>query len=348
MIYSSYSTTVKRRKFLEGLAGGAIGVIVLHTMSDQFNKTSTLNSIVPIPSQNNQKKEKVQKHPEQKNNPQGFRFTEADLWVDEPVQKSLVWRLVGAAEGCVDINGNTTPNYDGHTDPGNGVHNRGAFSYQFGNADNLSPHEADKRQYGKLKAFYHQLIKPKIASDNLSDAEVYNAIDVVNQAPLCIGYCSSGCSGDGNGGSFGYSRGNYFDRLKEAKSKGLKGDEAILEARTKAFINPDTGSYDTTFVSEYWLRTDQKRRMTMMTQALDKWLAGVRPTSFQPVSYRPALDQNPYRFEAQLRSVTRLPLTEQKIKAVLWTQGRLDAAAGATPSMDDNVYLEGYKSFKRS
>lgn len=205
------------------------------------------------------------------------RVYEDMLW-KQPVQKSLIWRLIGAAEGCVSADGQPTGNYNGHVDPGNGVWNRGAFSYQFGNGENLTPQQADDRQAAKIKTFYDKLIVKY--ADKYDFRVIINALDLVNQAPLTVGRVS-GANADGNGsGSVIESAGGFFQRYDEAIAAGKKGYDAVLNARVESFKNPQTGNYDTTFVSVYWLTKDQDRRMRMIEQAVESWNKGVRPESF--------------------------------------------------------------------
>jgi len=175
---------------------------------------------------------------------------------------SLVARTVGAAEGTRTPNGGKTALYEGHVDPGNGVWNRGTFSYQFGNSENLSPDEADRRQLAKIQRIHETVLLAKAAQYNLAPlslAEEINGIDLINQAPLAV-----------------TEAGGYIERLAEAKQKkGLSGDGAILEARVWAFWDGDRGGWDAPGLRAYddiskeaSIRHDQDRRMGMINQAL--------------------------------------------------------------------------------
>lgn len=175
--------------------------------------------------------------------------------------ESLVARTVGAAEGTRTTDGGKTQNYYGHVDPGNGVWNRGTFSYQFGNSENLSPDEADRRQLAKIKRIYESVMLPKAEKHGvtpLTVAEEINGIDLINQAPLAV-----------------TEDGGYIERLAEAKSKGLSGDDAILKARIWAFWDAGKGGWDAPGLRAYddvskeeSIRRDQDRRMAMITKAL--------------------------------------------------------------------------------
>jgi len=178
--------------------------------------------------------------------------------------ESLVARTVGAAEGTRAADGGKTSLYEGHTDPGNGVWNRGTFSYQFGNEENLTADEADRRQMAKIQRIYDSVMLPKAAEKSITPltlAEEINGIDLINQAPLAV-----------------TEEGGYVERLAEAKKKGLSGDEAILEARVWAFWDAGKGDWDAPGLRAYddlgkeaSIRHDQDRRMGMINQALEAY-----------------------------------------------------------------------------
>ncbi|HTL88398.1 MAG TPA: hypothetical protein VL134_03295 [Leptolyngbya sp.] len=54
-----------------------------------------------------------------------------------------------------------------------------------------------------------------------------NGIDLANQAPLAA-----------------LERGGYVDRLQQAYAQGLRGAEAVLQARTYSYLNPRTNQWD--------------------------------------------------------------------------------------------------------
>lgn len=178
---------------------------------------------------------------------------------------SLVARVVGAAEGTRNPDGSPTSLYEGHRDPGNGVWNRGTFSYQFGNEENLSPEEADRRQIAKIQRIYESVLRSQAQQhglDPLTLLEALNGIDLINQAPLAV-----------------TESGGYIERLAEAKQKkGLAGEKAILEARVWAFWDGQKGGWDAPGLRAYddlgkeaSIRHDQERRMGMIAQALDSY-----------------------------------------------------------------------------
>lgn len=178
--------------------------------------------------------------------------------------RSLVARTVGHAEGNLTATGEPTSNYYGHQDPGNGVWNRGTFSYQFGNAEHLSPDQSDARQLAKIRGHYEQSVLPKAQQLGLTLTleETLNAIDLANQAPLAV-----------------TEQGGYVERLAEAKrNKQLSGESAILESRIWSFWNPDKGRWDASGLRAYddiskqeSIRRDQDRRMVAIADALQSW-----------------------------------------------------------------------------
>ncbi len=176
--------------------------------------------------------------------------------------ESVVARTVGAAEGTRAPDGGKTDIYEGHVDPGNGVWNRGTFSYQFGNNENLTADEADRRQMAKIKRIYESVLLAKANQHGVAPltlAEELNGIDLINQAPLAV-----------------TEEGGYIERLAEAKTKkGLAGQAAILEARIWAFWDASRGGWDAPGLRAYddmgkeaSIRHDQKRRMGMIEEAL--------------------------------------------------------------------------------
>jgi hypothetical protein len=176
-----------------------------------------------------------------------------------------VARTVGAAEGTRTADGGRTSLYEGHTDPGNGVWNRGTFSYQFGNQENLSAEEADRRQMVKIKRIHDSVMMAKAEQKGLTPltiSERINGIDMINQAPLAV-----------------TEDGGYIERLAEAKKeKGLKGEDAILEARVNSFWDPQRNGWDAPGLRAYddiskeaSIRHDQQRRMGMISQALESY-----------------------------------------------------------------------------
>lgn len=169
----------------------------------------------------------------------------------EDPEASVVAIAVGAAEGTRTPDGGFTSAYSGHSDPGNGVWNLGTFSYQHGAN---SPQEADRLQIQRLEGQANQIVQHAHSSGvSLSFAGLMNAVDLANQAPRAA-----------------LGSQNFIDHLKTAKEEGLSENEAILEARTRSFVNPATGQWNAPGLgnTEAGIRRDQWRRMERVAQAL--------------------------------------------------------------------------------
>ena len=205
---------------------------------------------------------------------------------------SLVARVVGAAEGTRTPDGGKTSLYEGHVDPGNGVWNRGTFSYQFGNHENLSAEEADRRQMAKIQHIYESVLLPKAEQYGVAPltlAEELNGIDLINQAPLTV-----------------TEAGGYIERLAEAKQKGLSGEAAILEARIWSFWDPGRNGWDAPGLRAYddlgkevSIRHDQQRRMGMIDAALTAYEQQHGAIAARPVPAPPDSSPVPPAISAQ-------------------------------------------------
>ncbi len=164
---------------------------------------------------------------------------------------SLVARAVGSAEGTRRPDGSKNPAYYGHRDPGNAKWNLGSFSYQHAAR---SPEDADQRQLNRLQT-QDKMLQQKAAAQGLSLTleERMNGLDLANQAPLAA-----------------LDRGGYIDRLKEARDRGLRGNEAILVARVNSYREPSTNLWDAPGLgnNEADIRHDQARRMDAVADAL--------------------------------------------------------------------------------
>lgn len=188
-----------------------------------------------------------------------------ELWSKgDDIEQTLVAIFVGSAEGTRTIDGGKTSLYESHIDPGNGVKNRGSFSYQFGNEENLTPQESSKRQFAKIKG-HMETVKRKAAQYGitLTPWEWANAIDLANQAPLCI-----------------TEDGGYVERLVEAhqkaKENGWNEYQIVLYARLWSYYDARKGGFDANGLRAYddiskeeSVRRDQDRRMSMMKKALE-------------------------------------------------------------------------------
>ena len=168
--------------------------------------------------------------------------------------QSLVARAVGSAEGTRTAKGDLTAAYYGHTDPGNRVWNLGTFSYQHGAA---SAEEADRKQIKRLQSQTEVLERRALDRGmTLTLEETLNGIDLANQSPLA---------------SIG--RVGYIERLAEVKTWGLEGTEAIVVARTRSYINPNTGRWNAPGLgnTEASITRDQRRRIDAIARALEAY-----------------------------------------------------------------------------
>jgi hypothetical protein len=167
---------------------------------------------------------------------------------------SLVARIVGSAEGTRATDGGRNPAYYGHTDPGNGVWNLGSFSYQHGAA---TPEAADERQLQRLRQQAQSLqARAQQFGLSLSLEEKLNAIDLANQAPQAA-----------------LDRGGYIDWLAEARTLKLDGEEGIVWARTRSFLDPDTQQWNAPGLGNtvQGISHDQERRMRAIARALSAY-----------------------------------------------------------------------------
>ena len=172
---------------------------------------------------------------------------------------SVVARVVGSAEGTRTPTGQYTAAYFGHRDPGNGAWNLGSFSYQHGAA---SPEQADRRQLQRLQTQARRLAQQ--AQDQgltLTELEWLNAIDLANQAPAAA-----------------LDRG-YIIWLAQTRRLHMPEAEAILWARTRAFLDPDTGRWNAPGLGNtvQSISADQARRQRAIAATLDHLTAPGRP-----------------------------------------------------------------------
>lgn len=164
---------------------------------------------------------------------------------------SLVARIVGSAEGTRTPKGQRTRAYYGHTDPGNGVWNLGSFSYQHGAS---SPEEADEKQLKRLRRQTDELVA--IASQyqlEMTLEEMLNGIDLANQSPRAA-----------------LDQGGYVERLVQARQQNLQGQDAILWARVRSYLDPDTQQWNAPGLGNNVnsITHDQERRMQAIARAL--------------------------------------------------------------------------------
>ncbi|NEQ45219.1 MAG: hypothetical protein F6K00_17325 [Leptolyngbya sp. SIOISBB] len=220
---------------------------------------------------------------------------------------SLVARAVGSAEGTRTPEGHRNPAYYGHTDPGNGVWNLGTFSYQHGAA---SPEEADDKQLRRLQTQTEKLRQIALHQGlQLSQEELLNGIDLANQAPLAA-----------------LDRGGYIDWLKESRTLGMQGAEAIVWARTRSFIDPDTQRWNAPGLGNnvYSISHDQERRAKAIARAIAAFNAQTQ------IAIAPAAIPNP---ESIMLDVIAAPTPAEQLP----DSYALTFADFTTSDVDDDV-----------
>ncbi|MEM9804091.1 MAG: hypothetical protein AAF959_02340 [Cyanobacteria bacterium P01_D01_bin.56] len=177
-------------------------------------------------------------------------------WIYEGGANSLVARVVGSAEGTRAANGQPTRAYYGHTDPGNGVWNMGTFSYQHGAN---SPEEADNKQLKRLKRQGKALTDQAHQADlPMTLGEILNGLDLANQSPRAA-----------------LDQGGYIDRLAQARQKGMSNDNAIVWARTYAYLDPKTRRWNAPGLGNTLssITRDQQRRHDAVARAFNYYQA---------------------------------------------------------------------------
>lgn len=151
------------------------------------------------------------------------------------------------------------------------VWNLGSFSYQHGAS---SPEEADEKQLKRLKT-QAGVLKQQAQHKGLqlSLQEELNGIDLANQAPLAA-----------------LDRG-YIDWLHQARQLHMPEDEAVLWARIRSFLNPDTGKWNAPGLGNnvYSISHDQARRQTAIAHAIAAYKRRAEETV--QVARTPSLEQ---------------------------------------------------------
>jgi hypothetical protein len=235
---------------------------------------------------------------------------------------SLVARTVGHAEGTRNPDGSRTSAYYGHIDPGNGVWNLGSFSFQHCNEPAYAcstPEAADAHQLRRLQSQTQQLEARSAALQlPLSVEEALNGIDLTNQAPLAV-----------------LSKPGYPEYLSQAKQRGLRGQNAILEARVWSYWNPATGTWDAPGLGnqEDSIRHDQHRRMLAIARVLTTPQQSAASSRNHLTSDSAA--NNPYAFD------------RQRSQHLWWDSGYWDSKLNRgrqVPQGYEAAYDEGFRT----
>jgi hypothetical protein len=213
---------------------------------------------------------------------------------------SLVARAVGTAEGTRTPEGARTRAYRGHTDPGNGRWNLGTFSYQHGAR---SPEEADQRQLVRLRR-QAQTLRQQAESRglDLTLEEKLNGIDLANQSPRAA-----------------LSRGGYIDRLKEAHEMGLRGTDAVLWARTRAFLDPNTKRWNAPGLGNRveTITADQQRRLRAIGRAIDAKSQVTSPSFNNPSEQAASSSSPPPDLQAKREEAADRPPEEDVAEQII-------------------------------
>ncbi|UBF30500.1 hypothetical protein K9N68_35555 (plasmid) [Kovacikia minuta CCNUW1] len=206
--------------------------------------------------------------------------------------ESIVARAVGHAEGTRTPDGNRTPAYFGHVDPGNGVWNLGSFSFQHCREARYqcsTPEQADAFQLKRLQTQTDNLQQRATSLDlKMTLEEELNAIDLANQAPLAA-----------------LGKPGYPEHLQQARKKGLKGQAAVLKARVQSFWDSQENRWDAPGLgnTETKIRHDQNRRMLAIARVLTVYQQQPRGKSVSPHHknwFTSKLEaNNPYSFQTQ-------------------------------------------------
>lgn len=195
-------------------------------------------------------------------------------WMFEGSPNSLVELCIGEAEGTRTYDGGKTSAYEGHYDPGNGVWNRGTFSYQHG--PGMTAAQADQAQLNRLKRQAKVLLdqaNPNTGGTGLvfTVDSFLNALDLANQSP------TSGLGSKVRPRSRGFVN-VLTDRVVGGKAvNGDYSDVDIIEARVGTYIDPQTGGWTSTGLRKiHWnlaiaTPRDQSRRYTDCKKAIDHY-----------------------------------------------------------------------------
>jgi hypothetical protein len=180
---------------------------------------------------------------------------------------------IGSAEGTRQPDGDKTPAYYWHRDPGNGADNFGTFSYQHlppskTKAVAQQPSAAAKRQVAAQQGLAElsdqaQLKKLQRMEDQLrqqaqgrglqlSTLELINGLDLANQSEAAA-----------------LERLGYVDRLAQSKTQVADPDDQIHLARTNSYWDPDRNAWNAPGLGgPEDIRRDQVRRASEVKAAL--------------------------------------------------------------------------------
>lgn len=128
--------------------------------------------------------------------------------------------VIGNAEGTRTPSGGRTSAYAGHIDPGNGVGNRGSFSYQHGAG--LTPQQADTAQLNRLSrlipAYEAAVRRAGLDPNNATLATAY--FDLYNQSPTAAA--------------------RFLNQVGDLRATGIT-QQSVADLRFHSFVDKNTG-----------------------------------------------------------------------------------------------------------
>lgn len=158
---------------------------------------------------------------------------------------------LGAAEGTRTHQGNRTPLWKRHIDPGNGAVNKGTFSWQLGAA---TPEEADRKGLQRIQreAIPHIIDAAVREQVGLDLETLIQGADLWNQSP--------------DAGK------DFVKNLRDCLNQhSFQEEDVIFCARVASFYNPETGELEASGFDwdPEWLEEDQRRRMAAIKKVLE-------------------------------------------------------------------------------
>lgn len=183
-----------------------------------------------------------------------------DIALKDP--DSLISVAIGHAEGNRSIDGGKTGSYFGHTDPGNGVENKGTFSVQkrvfvaANPGQAFTPELADSfwlRRLRGIQSTYVNAANLGGLNPNLAFISC-SFFDLFTQSPGAATL-----------------RGGFLDRLKNISQQGITR-QSIIQTRVNSFFDPDTGKLDAPGFGNSLSRltADQERRTDALLTVISR------------------------------------------------------------------------------
>lgn len=157
---------------------------------------------------------------------------------------------IGVSEGTMRPDGGKNKAYEGHTDPGNGAHNKGFGSCQVAACQGKSVEEVDAYLLRRTANVAKGLIE---RNPDWEEEWIIAGTDLEIQAPLAVP--------------------GFEKAINELKKSGVPiGEEELVQARVKGFFNPSTGKLEAGGFNNdlQRLENDQRRRIQGQSDVLGK------------------------------------------------------------------------------